>query len=114
VADTTHTAMSRTYAAAMSPTATGSATTATGSATTATTATTATGSATTATTATAAATTATSEQRRGRCNQQCRYGDYCKKLGYPRHDDLLFAFNSEPNSRATRRGSAVVKVERPT
>ena len=30
-----------------------------------------------------------SEQRTGRCNQQCRYADCCKKLGYPHHDALL-------------------------
>src|SRR6266852_2841620 len=35
-----------------------------------------------------------SEQRAGRCDQQCRYGGYCKKFGYPRHDDLLFVINS--------------------
>ena len=30
-----------------------------------------------------------SEQRTRRCNQQCRYADYCKKPGYPHHDALL-------------------------
>jgi hypothetical protein len=44
--------------------------------------------------AAAAAAAAASEQRAGRCDQQCRYGGYCKKLGYPRHDDLPFVFNS--------------------
>jgi hypothetical protein len=87
VADTTDAAMSRTHAAALSPTHTrctnAGSDTATSSATCSHTA-----AATTATTATAAATT-TSEQRRGRRDQQCRYGGYCKKLGYPRHDDLL-------------------------
>jgi hypothetical protein len=42
-----------------------------------------------------------SEQRAGRCDQQCRYGDYCKKLGYPRHYDLLFVFSSA--SKAAQR-----------
>ena len=31
--------------------------------------------------AAATATAATSEKRSGRCDQQCRYGGYCKKLG---------------------------------
>ena len=49
--------------------------------------------ATSATSATAtSATTAVSEQRTGRCEQQCRYGDYRNKLGCPRHDDPLSAF----------------------
>jgi hypothetical protein len=54
-------------------------------------------------TATATATFA-SEQRAGRCDQQCRYGGYCKKFGYPRHDDLLFVINSA--SKAAERNSA--------
>src|SRR5262245_54656893 len=46
---------------------------------------------TTAAAATTAAATATaiSEQRAGHRDQQCRYGDYSKKLGYPCHDALL-------------------------
>src|SRR5216684_2330314 len=51
--------------------------------------------------AASAASTAVSEQLAGRCDQQCRYGDYCKKLGYPRHYDLLFVFNSA--SKAAQR-----------
>ena len=51
--------------------------------------------------AAASASAAVSEQRAGRCDQQCRYGDYCKKLGYPRHDDLPFVFKSA--SKAGRR-----------
>ncbi len=47
------------------------------------------------------ASAAVSEQRAGRCDQQCRYGDYCKKLGYPRHYDLLFVFSSA--SKAAQR-----------
>jgi hypothetical protein len=39
-----------------------------------------------------------SEQRAGRRDQQCRYGGYCKKFGYPRHDDLLFVINSAPKA----------------
>ncbi|MBW7960878.1 hypothetical protein [Bradyrhizobium sp. BR 10261] len=39
-------------------------------------------------------TTASSEQRSRRCDQQGRYGGYCKQLGELRHDDLLFAINS--------------------
>jgi hypothetical protein len=54
-------------------------------------------------TATATATFA-SEQRAGRCDQQCRYGGYCKKFGYPRHDDLLFVINSA--SKAAERNPA--------
>ena len=45
-------------------------------------------------TAASGAAASASEQRAGRCDQQCRYGDYCKKLGYPHHDDLLFVINS--------------------
>src|SRR6266849_5649574 len=48
-----------------------------------------------------ASSAAVSEQRAGRCDQQCRYGDYCKKLGYPRHYDLLFVFSSA--SKAAQR-----------
>jgi hypothetical protein len=85
VAYTTDAAMSRTHAATLSPTHTrctnAGSDTANSSATCSHTA------AATATAATAAA--AASEQRRGRRDQQCRYGGYCKKLGYPRHDDLL-------------------------
>jgi hypothetical protein len=85
VADTTYAAMSRAHAAAMSATHTG---TNTGSCP-ATSSSSPSGAA-----APAATATPTSEQRPRRCDQQCRYGGYCKKLGYPRHDDLLFAFNS--------------------
>ena len=49
----------------------------------------------------ASASAAVSEQLAGRCDQQCRYGDYCKKLGYPRHYDLLFVFSSA--SKAAQR-----------
>ena len=43
----------------------------------------------------AASSTATaSQQRAGCCDQQCRYGGYCNKLGYFLHDDLLFVLNS--------------------
>ncbi|WP_198031858.1 hypothetical protein [Bradyrhizobium sp. Ec3.3] len=102
MADTTNATMS--HAAAMSPTHTASSYPATcsRSGTAATTATTAAATATATTAATTAATataTATSEQRPGRRNQQCRYCSYCKKLCYPRHDDLLFAFNSASSSR---------------
>jgi hypothetical protein len=41
------------------------------------------------TSAATSAATSVSEQRAGRCEQQCRYGDYRNKLGYPRHNDLL-------------------------
>src|SRR5713226_2366013 len=51
--------------------------------------------------AASSASAAVSEQRAGRCDQQCRYGDYCKKLGYPRHYDLLFVFSSA--SKAAQR-----------
>ncbi|WP_439405430.1 hypothetical protein ACNJX9_29100 [Bradyrhizobium sp. DASA03076] len=44
-----------------------------------------------ATTTAATPTTAASEQRSRRCDQQGRYGGYCKQLGELRHDDLLFA-----------------------
>ena len=51
------------------------------------------------TTATAAAASTTaSEQRPGRCNQQCRYGGYGKKFGYSRHGDLPFAINCASDS----------------
>ncbi|MBR0719489.1 hypothetical protein [Bradyrhizobium liaoningense] len=63
-------------------------------------------------TTTAATTSATSEQRPRRCDQQCRYGGYCKKLGYPRHDDLLFAFNSAAHSRQNYGARRWLKVER--
>jgi len=57
-------------------------------------------SATSATSASAAtsapATTAVSEQRAGRCDQQCRYADYCKKLGHPHHDALLIRAQPGP------------------
>jgi hypothetical protein len=36
-----------------------------------------------------ASSAAASEQRARCCDQQCRYGGYCNKLGYPDHDDLL-------------------------
>jgi hypothetical protein len=36
-----------------------------------------------------AATSLVSEQWTGRCYQQCRYAEYCKKLGYPHHHALL-------------------------
>ncbi|MCP3464671.1 hypothetical protein [Bradyrhizobium sp. CCGUVB23] len=49
-----------------------------------------------ATTTAATTTTTTSEQRPGRCDQQCRYCGYCKKLCHPRHDDLLFALTPRP------------------
>jgi hypothetical protein len=42
--------------------------------------------------AASAAASAASEQRAGRCDQQCRYGGYCNKLGYTHHDALLFVF----------------------
>jgi hypothetical protein len=45
---------------------------------------------------TAAAPTTMSEQRTGRCDQQCRYADYCKKLGYPHHDALLIRAQPGP------------------
>ena len=51
--------------------------------------------------ASASASASASEQRAGRCDQQCRYGGYCKKLGYPRHYDLLFVFSSA--SKAAQR-----------
>jgi hypothetical protein len=54
---------------------------------------------------TAAATTAPaaiSEQRAGRCDQQCLDGNYCKKLGYPRHDALLIRTQSDPMFHAAR------------
>ncbi|WP_198031954.1 hypothetical protein [Bradyrhizobium sp. Ec3.3] len=54
------------------------------------------GTATTTTAATTTAATTTSEQRPGRCDQQCRYCGYCKKLCHPRHDDLLFALTPRP------------------
>jgi hypothetical protein len=96
--------MSRTHAAAMSPTHTGSTNagsypatssdTCSPSGTTAASAATSATATTTTTTATATA-TATGEQRPGRCDQQQgRYCGYRKKLGYPRHDDLLFAFKA--------------------
>ncbi|MGV7219036.1 hypothetical protein [Bradyrhizobium sp. UFLA05-112] len=70
----------------------------------------------TATTTTTAATAAAaaSEQWAGRCDQQCRYCSYCKKLCYLRHDDLLFAFNSASSSRLHRRARRQLKVERAT
>jgi hypothetical protein len=47
--------------------------------------------------ATATATTATvSEQRAGARDQQCRYREYCKKLGYSRHDDLRLKVRPRP------------------
>jgi hypothetical protein len=49
-----------------------------------------------ATTAAASATTAVSEQWAGRCEQQCRYADYCKKLGHPHHDALLIRVQPGP------------------
>jgi hypothetical protein len=36
-----------------------------------------------------AGTTVISEQWTGRCYQQCRYAEYCKKPGYPHHHALL-------------------------
>jgi hypothetical protein len=36
-----------------------------------------------------AAPTVISEQWTGRCYQQCRYAEYCKKLGYPHHHALF-------------------------
>jgi len=48
-----------------------------------------------------AASASASEQRAGRCDQQCRYGGYCKKLGYPRHDDLPFVFKSASKAQPT-------------
>jgi hypothetical protein len=101
VADTSRAAMSRTCTTAMSPTCTGAdscpaysrASSNSGAA-----ASSASGAASAASTSTS---TAVSEQRAGRCDQQCRYGDYCKKLGYPRHYDLLFVFNSA--SKAAQR-----------
>jgi hypothetical protein len=57
-----------------------------------------TGSGTSAATCASATTASAGEQRAGRCDQQCRYrGDY-KKLGHPRHGDLLFVFSSEVKS----------------
>jgi len=79
VADTTHAAMSRTCTGANSCPACCSH----------------------ASSAAASASASASEQRAGRCDQQCRYGGYCKKLGYPRHDDLPFVFKSA--SKAGRR-----------
>jgi hypothetical protein len=49
-----------------------------------------------------AATTAISEQRAGCCDQQCLDGNYCKKLGYPRHDALLIRTQSDPMFHAAR------------
>ena len=62
------------------------------------------GAATSATTAAAATTAATttattaavSEKRAGRCEQQCRYSDYCKKLGHPHHDAPLIRAQPGP------------------
>ena len=42
----------------------------------------------------ASSTATASQQRAGCCDQQCRYGGYCNKLGYFLHDDLLFVLNS--------------------
>src|SRR3954454_1382922 len=72
------------------------------------------GSATAATAATATATATSREQRSRRCDQQCRYGGYCKQLGYLRHDDLLFAFNSAANPRQYYGARQCSKVERST
>ncbi|WP_271621865.1 hypothetical protein [Bradyrhizobium sp. CCBAU 51745] len=88
MADSSHSAMPCTHAAAMSPTHANAGSDAAAAANSPSAA-----AAAAATTATAA-TTASSEQRSRRCDQQGRYGGYCKQLGELRHDDLLFAINS--------------------
>ncbi|WP_162268410.1 hypothetical protein [Bradyrhizobium manausense] len=87
MADSSPSAMPCTRAAAMSPTHANAGSDAAASANSPS------GAAATTTAATTAATptTAASEQRSRRCDQQGRYGGYCKQLGELRHDDLLFA-----------------------
>jgi hypothetical protein len=105
VADTSYAAMPCTHAAAMSPTHTRCTNAGSYSATSSASA----GTAPTAATATAS--TASREQRSRCCDQQCRYGGYCKQLGYLRHDDLLFAFNSAANPRQYYGARQCLKVE---
>jgi len=102
VADTSYAAMPCTHAAAMSPTHTRCTNAGSYSATS---------SASAGTAPTAATATASREQRSRRCDQQCRYGGYCKQLGYLRHDDLLFAFNSAANPRQYYGARQCLKVE---
>ena len=115
VADTTHAAMSPiahaamspATRAAMSPTETGC----TGANSCATSATCSRASS----ASSASSAPAASEQRAGRCDQQCRYGGYCKKLGYPRHDDLPFVFNSASKpGNATRPDQVPAFVHAPS
>jgi len=101
VADASRAAMSRTCTAAMSCSYTGAAANSasasmsrsyTGTAANSATCSRARSASATSATATSATATAVSEQRTGRCEQPCRYGDYRNKLGCPRHDDPLSAF----------------------
>ena len=108
MADPSHAAMSHTYTAAMSSTCTATmSSTCTGASCSRTSSNSAAASDTASTaapcaTATAATTAAISEQRAGRCDQQCLDGNYCKKLGYPRHDALLIRTQSDPMFHAAR------------